>query len=114
MPPHANGEIGRITTAGQISRIHDPVAGGNIYQLTSSPDGSIWFLEGDGLNVGHAGRVGRVTRTGQISEFTLPQVDRGTHGVNLTADPAGNLWFTANLVHSRTAVSGDIGRITTS
>jgi virginiamycin B lyase len=54
------------------------------YGITAGQDGNLWFAEGD---------IGRITPTGQITEFPLP----GDWNVFLiTAGPDGNLWFAGN------------------
>src|SRR5262245_55726710 len=61
------------------------------------PDGNFWFTEFS------ASRIGRITKTGQITEFVL---SAGRGPLNITVGPDGALWFTEN--------QGDrIGRITT-
>ncbi len=66
--------------------------------ITAGPDGNLWFTENN------ANRIGRITPTGAITEFDLPNpTSAPTH---IIAGPDGALWFT-ELRGSR------IGRITT-
>jgi virginiamycin B lyase len=65
--------------------------------LVSGPDGNVWYTENA------SGKIGRITTSGQITEFPLPTPNSGPFGI--TGGPDGNLWFTeqANM----------LGRITT-
>jgi virginiamycin B lyase len=62
--------------------------------ITAGSDGNLWFVEG-------AGRIGRITTSGVITEFgsglSLPFA--------ITAGPDGNIWFTERF-------SQRIGRVT--
>jgi streptogramin lyase len=62
-------------------------AGSNPYGITAGPDGNVWFTE-QGLNP----KIGRITPTGTIDEFSLPQLN--TPPGEIVAGPDGNLWFT--------------------
>jgi streptogramin lyase len=79
--------------------------------LTVGPDGNLWFTENfeaivisPGF-VPPGGKIDRITPTGAITEFPLP--DHGFAGA-LTVRPDGDLWFTVNVA----AGTGAIGRIT--
>ena len=63
--------------------------------ITTGPDGALWFTEGVG------GKIGRMTMTGVVTEFTIPAANNG----EITTGPDGALWFTG--------IRGKIGRITT-
>jgi virginiamycin B lyase len=54
--------------------------------IVTASDGNLWFLETDG------NRVGRITLSGEITEFPLPTPD--AHAQAITAGPDGNLWLT--------------------
>jgi virginiamycin B lyase len=70
---------------------HTPVG------ISTGPDGNLWFTE-------YAGnKIGRITPSGQITEFPLPTPNNGPFGI--TDGPDGNLWFTEQ-AHM-------LGRITT-
>ena len=58
--------------------------------ITAGPDGNIWFTE-DTDNQSQNGKIGRITRTGSISEFPLP-TPRGGPGA-ITDGPDGKIWF---------------------
>src|SRR5262245_12298583 len=52
--------------------------------ITAAPDGNVWFTDPV------ADTVGRITPSGQVTEFTSPIRGAGT----ITAGPAGNPWLT--------------------
>src|SRR5262249_38298954 len=52
--------------------------------ITAGPDGNVWFTDPV------ANTVGRITPSGQVTEFTSPIGGAGA----ITAGPDGNLWFT--------------------
>jgi ELWxxDGT repeat protein len=71
--------------------------------MTVGPDGNLWFTES-------SGKIGRMTTTGVLSEFSLPSnapnaaIEPGA----ITVGPDGNLWFTEDVP----GVGAAIGRIT--
>ena len=69
------------------------------YDITSGPDGNLWFTEFV------ANKIGRITPDGTITEFTPPTSNSKPVGIVL--GPDGNLWFTEYGVNK-------IGRITPS
>jgi len=116
------GEIGRITTAGVVTEFAVPAvpppAGSpagtattpaSISAITAGPDGALWFT-------GVPGAVGRITTSGVVTEFAVPDIPpaagspAGAAGTQvtpsaITAGPDGALWFAG--------VPGKVGRITT-
>jgi virginiamycin B lyase len=54
--------------------------------ITGGPDGNIWFTETE------AGKLGRSTLSGTITEYAPPTTDSEPWGI--TSGPDGNLWFT--------------------
>ena len=52
--------------------------------ITAGPDGAMWFTE-------TAGRIGRITTTGTITEFPLPA---GSAAAGIATGSDGALWFT--------------------
>jgi uncharacterized protein (TIGR03437 family) len=96
----------RMTTAGVFTAypISTTVNIGS-YGITTGPDGAIWFADSGGTYVGSPpGKIGRITTSGTITEYPLPQA--GDLPYAIAAGPDGALWFTDYL--------GQIGRITTS
>ncbi|KWT92182.1 virginiamycin B lyase family protein [Candidatus Magnetominusculus xianensis] len=66
--------------------------------ITKGPDGNVWFVEYYG------NKVGKITPSGVITEYTLPMANSTPMGI--TTGPDGNLWFTEN-------DGNNIGKITT-
>ena len=92
------GNIVRMTRSGQTAVFRLPSADSFPFptDITNGPDGSLWFTEANG------GNIGRVTLSGAITEFPIPNPDWFS-GIAPGWD--GNLWF-----GSRT--NGLVGRIT--
>jgi virginiamycin B lyase len=65
--------------------------------ITNGPDGALWFVEING------NKIGRITTSGIISEFTIPTPNARPHAIVTGPDRA--LWFTE-------WGSNQIGRIT--
>jgi len=105
------GEIGRITPTGQITEFPTPTANSNfsIGSITAGPDGNLWFTECDFDSKGNCinSQIERITPSGQITEFLLP--DSNSTVIDITTGPDDNLWFTEENFSSGT---GKIGRIT--
>jgi virginiamycin B lyase len=77
--------IRRVTMTGAVTDFS--LAGGaDPNAITTGPDGNIWFTESE------RNKVGRITPTGQVTEFATPTAGRSSTGI--TAGPDGNLWFT--------------------
>jgi streptogramin lyase len=103
-------QIGRITTAGVISTFHLPPAAQSSVDkttpnlgacgITAGPDGALWFTET------YVNKIGRITTTGELSEFPLPRAHR--YPFAITAGSDGAVWFTEKLLNN----TGKIGRIT--
>jgi len=69
--------------------------------ITAGPDGNLWFTENMLNGSVQAGKIGRMTPTGTLSDFSLPSANTVVNDIII--GPDGNLWFT----------EGDkIGRIT--
>jgi virginiamycin B lyase len=90
------GKIGRITPAGAITEFPLPDASSQPGMLTVGSDGNLWFsvrtftiLQG---NLTSGGQIGRITLTGVVTEFPLPNTVTSVPGA-LTAAPDGNLWL---------------------
>lgn len=106
-------QIGRMTPAGVFSEFNIPTPDSSPIDITTGPDGALWFTE-------FTGRIGRITTSGQITEFpvfrqkpgTLPQGER-IFLFGITGGPDGALWFIANCC-APDRLDSFIGRITTS
>ena len=57
--------IGRIDTAGNVTRFELPNPGSQPGYITAGPDGALWFTEEFG------NRIGRITTTGSITRLVL-------------------------------------------
>jgi virginiamycin B lyase len=98
-------KIGRITTAGVVTEFSIPVpAPFFVYtNIAAGPDGALWFGLVNVTRGWPASRgIGRMTTTGEFSEFLLPT--GGPISGGITAGPDGALWF---------GEGGKFGRITT-
>jgi virginiamycin B lyase len=80
-----------------------PTAACYPFRIVVGGDGNLWFSE-PGCN-----RVGRITMTGEITEFVLPQPDLEPNVICL--GPDGNIWATEFTTGS-TAVITPTGVIT--
>jgi len=87
--------IGRITTSGVVSAFTDASIV-NPAGIATGADGNVWFVD-------NYRTVSRITPTGTVTAFSLP--DPQTIGGSIAAGPDGSLWF--NTLYGR------IGRITT-
>ena len=88
----------RCVPVASITEYIVPTAGSNPQQITSGPDGNLWFTEQA------ANKIARITTNGAITEFIVPTP--GSEPFAITSGPDGNLWFTE-------ASGNKIGRITT-
>ena len=55
-------------------------------EITTGPDGNLWFTEVIG------NKIGKITPSGHFTEFAIPTVDSSPIGI--APGPDGNLWFT--------------------
>lgn len=62
-----------------------PTANSGVLDITSGPDGNLWFTENS------AGKVGKVTTSGTFSEFPISPQPAGV--IDIHTGPDGNLWF---------------------
>jgi len=76
-----------------------PTADASPYNITSGPDGNLWFTEFASPH------IGRITPAGVITEFAT-----AGNTVGITTGPDGALWFTENLGTG----AAKVGRMTTS
>ncbi len=91
--------IGRMTTSGGLPSTYStpfPPQG----PITAGPDGALWFTG----SAGSVGWIGRISTTGQISQYPTPTAASFPQAI--TAGPDGALWFTES-------GANNIGRITT-
>jgi streptogramin lyase len=68
--------------------------------IALGPDGNLWFT------AVFANRIGRITPTGMVTEFSTTSYTGGSGPSGITAGPDGNIWFTEPNI-------GTVARITT-
>lgn len=89
-------KVGRLSSQGVFSPF--PLAEGAYYpgDATASAGGGIWFTMGRGTSSGPQGdrpdTVGRITASGAVTEFPLPQSESRPGGIVESRD--GSAWFT--------------------
>jgi streptogramin lyase len=88
------GQMGRITPAGVITEL--PLLGASPWGLTVGPDGNLWFTTAGSF-------VGRMSTTGKVRYFALPNRVAESRGIALGGD--GRIWFTES---NRVASIGEI------
>ena len=77
--------------------------------ITAGADGHLWFVELSGTMDGRkpdGNRVGRITRTGEITEFPLP-TQTGSP-INIAVGPDRNIWYTKGNAIGRVTPAGAI------
>jgi len=80
------GQIGRITPAGNVSQFPVPTANSEPRGITMGPDGALWFVESG------TGKIGRITTSGVFTEYTVPTANPDLTAIATGPDHA--LWFT--------------------
>jgi virginiamycin B lyase len=91
-------KIGRMTTAGVLTEYPVPTPSAALQDITSGPDGNLWFTE----SIAAANKIARIQPGGSaVLEFTVPTPNSIPFGI---ASANGSLWFTETNV-------GKIGRL---
>jgi virginiamycin B lyase len=67
--------------------------------IAIGPDGALWFTERGGQ------RIGRITTSGVITQFSLP---RGVYPFDIVSGPDRALWFTTDTRVGRITTAGRI------
>ncbi len=85
--------IGRIDAGGKIVEFSAALSKGSSPQeITAGPDGALWFTEDVQSNdAKDGGKIGRITTSGTIAEFPLPNGSGVLDGI--ASDPE-RIWFT--------------------
>jgi streptogramin lyase len=114
------GKIGRITPTGQVSELPLPSWHGEPgwhaepRAIAAGPEGNVWFTRSRGsrrlsrVSEHSPARIGRITPTGEVIEFPLPNPESEPRGI--VAGPDGNLWFIVSIGMGSQRLA--IGRIT--
>ncbi len=98
------GQIGRLTTSGQLREFRLPAVVSTPWGITAGPDGALWFTEYE------ANSIGRITTSGHVREvYVTKPSDSPTNALprGITTGPDRALWFAEYGGNA-------IGRITTS
>jgi virginiamycin B lyase len=108
----AEQNVGRMTTAGAVTRFASTYGPSQPEQIAVGPDGALWYTEGGSFIEPEHPSAGttfrglvRVTTAGAPTPFPLRA--RGVRPFDLTAGPGGALWFTAS------GPVDQVGRLTT-
>ncbi len=86
IPESAGQDVGQACAALTPTDFPIPTAGAGLRDITSGPDGNLWFTEFN------ADQIGRITDTGTVTEFPIPTA--GAEPLDIVSGPDGNLWFT--------------------
>ena len=125
-----DSSIQRMSTSGVVTGDFPiPTTYADPSRIVTGPDGNLWFTEQGSIGAGGCcqptfpapGKIGRMTPTGQVTEFETPNQNWPyfvSNPAGITVGPDGNLWFTEYSYLTRdTGVQhggNKIGRITTS
>ena len=99
--------VARISDTGVITDFPVPQRDTEyLIGTAAGPDGNIWFTETYGGGSGEPDRIGRLTTSGTLTEFTLPTLSSSAGWI--AAGPDGALWFTDTFAIGRITTSGKI------
>jgi virginiamycin B lyase len=92
-----SGKIVRMAADGKITEFALPNPDAQPWGITTGPDGALWFTESacvrqPGPRCAIGNKIGRITTTGSVTEFTIPSDGSGPHSITTGSD--GALWFT--------------------
>jgi hypothetical protein len=82
--PDSHLKIGHASAAGVVTSFPFAEHEAGLRSIVEGHEGNAWFTEY------FAGKIGRITPTGQLTEFPLPANSRPS---GITVDGEGNLWF---------------------
>lgn len=93
------GQIGRITTAANVTRYSGPNINNGGWGITTGADGALWFTEGPCIAPPDTGQgcglappaIGRITTDGFLAEYLIPSTT--AQPVGIAAGPNGTMWF---------------------
>ena len=106
--PTSGASIARVNADGTMNEF--PVAGAtSLTWLTAGQDGNLWFVDGQ--------KIGKMTPSGAVQEFTLPAPSDGSSidlsNAQLTQGGDGNLWFIGLGGISRIGADGTVKTFST-
>ncbi|MHB8595321.1 MAG: Vgb family protein [Ktedonobacteraceae bacterium] len=84
-----------------------PFSGSDPRDITTGPDGNLWFAD-DGAGV--VGNIGKITPQGQFTEYPVPDPYGGPWSI--TSGPGGDLWFTLIYDSQIASINPHTGKIT--
>jgi len=93
--------IGKVTPAGTITGYTftntSATLNRHLYGIAAGPDGNVWFLETVTMNGAGELEIGKITPSGQITEYPLTgSANPLPNGGGLTTGSDGNLYLTEN------------------
>jgi virginiamycin B lyase len=106
-------KIGRITLVGRVTEFPMPRPNSGPGDITAGADGALWFVELSGGMDGLAtdgNRVGRITLTGDVTEYAMPGA--GPSPINIAVGPDRNIWYTRGSSLGRVTPDGAITELT--
>jgi streptogramin lyase len=109
--------IGRITASGEIAEFSDCLHEGPPYTgpetIVAGPDGNLWFTSVTTRslpNIGTPPAIGRITPSGQITEF---RGGLGSEPKLIVAGPDGRVWFAGTSGESIERITPPTGPVNT-
>jgi streptogramin lyase len=80
-------DIGRITTAGAITKFPVPTPQSGVHGIVAGPDGNLWFAETN------SNKLARITTAGAVTELACLQT-AASGPTNIAVGSDGRLWLT--------------------
>jgi streptogramin lyase len=107
-------KIGRIEPAtGEIAEFAVPTANARPTVIAPAPDGNLWFTERrrpGAAGAGDLGKIGRITPSGEITEFVVG--GPGSRPLGITAGSDGNVWFSLSVANKVGRIDPQSGAVT--
>ncbi len=94
---HDSNKIGKMSRNGTLLAQYAGLTGAGPTNIIVGPDNALWFPEEfnpgpDPANLPPGNKIGRITTTGGLTEYTTPTAN--SRPVIITTGHDGNLWFT--------------------